>query len=147
MHLVLNRQRGASAAYEDDFGSETRPRRLGTEWLTAASKRSFRPPFDVYETADHIAIKVEISGMREEDFAISLDGQTLRIAGRRDDYSGDKRSYQRMEINYGDFELDIRLPTLVDGSGIDASYERGFLLVRIPQRALRHQVPINGTGR
>ncbi|MGQ9683245.1 MAG: Hsp20/alpha crystallin family protein [Anaerolineae bacterium] len=146
MHLVLNRQRGANPAYEDDSVSGMRPRRLGAEWLTAASRRTFRPPFDVYETEDHIAIKVEISGMREEDFAISLDGQTLRIAGRRDD-SGDKRSYQRMEINYGDFELDIRLPTLIDGSGIDASYERGFLLVRIPQRAMRHQVPINGTGR
>ena len=144
---LVDRRRSANPAYEDEFSSSgLRARRLGAEWLTTANRRAFRPPFVVYETEEHITIKVEIPGMREEEIAISLDGQTLRISGHRDD-AGEKRSYQRMEINYGDFELDIRLPALVDGSGIEACYERGFLLVRIPRQALRRQVPINGSGR
>ncbi|MDI7277728.1 MAG: Hsp20/alpha crystallin family protein, partial [Anaerolineae bacterium] len=103
------------------------------EWVLSSNRRAFRPAFDVYETDRHIVIKVEIAGMREEDFDISLEGQVLRIGGVRGD-SDDKLAYQHMEINYGEFRLDIRLPFAVDQASIEAFYERGFLSVFVPRQ-------------
>ncbi len=115
----------------------------GVEWMLRATRRAFRPPFDVYETDQHIVIRVEIAGMREEDFSISLDGRVLRISGMRDDSEG-KLAYQRMEISYGEFRLDIRLPYQVDEAEIEASYDRGFLSVQVPRQPARRQVPVTG---
>jgi HSP20 family molecular chaperone IbpA len=115
------------------------------EWILSSNRRAFRPAFDVYETDRHIVIKVEIAGMREEDFDISLDGQVLHIGGVRGD-SGDKLAYQHMEINYGEFRLDIRLPFAVDQSSIEAFYERGFLSVLVPRQPESRRVPITGAN-
>jgi HSP20 family molecular chaperone IbpA len=38
-----------------------------------------------------------------------------------------------MEINYGDFALEVRLPVPVDRDRIDASYTDGFLKVVLPK--------------
>lgn len=134
-----------SPSFEDEFAGSLGARRLAVEWTLTSSRRTFRPPFDVYETDGHIVIKVEVAGMREEEFSISVDGQFLKISGTRGDPT-DKVSYHRMEINYGDFRLDIRLPSAVDQTAIEASYDRGFLSVCVPRRAQQRRVPITGTG-
>ncbi|HOG46971.1 MAG TPA: Hsp20/alpha crystallin family protein [Anaerolineae bacterium] len=115
--------------------------RADMEWALSSNRQAFRPPFDVFETDESIVIRVEIAGMREEDFDISLDGHVLHIGGSRGDSSG-KLAYQRMEINYGEFRLDIRLPRLVALSEIEASYEKGFLSVSVPRQPQRRRIPI-----
>lgn len=111
------------------------------EWALASNRHTFRPPFDVFETGEHIVIRVEIAGMREEDFRISLDGLVLRIEGSRGD-AAEKLAYQRMEINYGAFRLAVRLPHPVSQSEIEASYDKGFLSVRVPRQPQRRRIPI-----
>ncbi len=132
----------AGPAFEDEFADSMALRRLHGEWLLGAHPRTFRPPFDVYETDCHIVIKVEIAGMREEDFDIGLDGRILSISGIRRDSTG-KLAYQRMEINYGEFRLDIRLPYVVDETEIDASYDKGFLSVSVPRKPLQRHIPVS----
>ncbi len=132
---------GALSSYGDDLLQSLGAGQANTEWTLPASRRVFRPPFDIFETDEQIVVKVEIAGMREEDFAISLDGYVLHIGGRRGDSAG-KLAYERMEINYGEFRLDIRLPHLVDQSEIDASYDRGFLSVHVPRQPHRRRIPI-----
>ncbi len=137
---VVRWGRGRSP-YEDEFLEPLRARSHSTEWTLPSGRRVFRPPCDVFETDEQIVVKVEIAGMREEDFSISLDGYVLRIGGTRGDSAG-KLAYERMEINYGEFRLDIRLPHMVELSQIDATYEKGFLLVRVPRRPQRRRIPI-----
>jgi HSP20 family protein len=132
-------------SFDGEFAGSLGSRRLPAEWGLATNQRAFRPPFDVYETDGYIVIKVEIAGMREEDFAIAVDGRILHIGGVRDD-SADKLAYQRMEINYGEFQLDIRLPAEVDRDAIEAAYDRGFLSVRVPRHPRQRRVPIKGAG-
>jgi HSP20 family protein len=132
-------------SFEDEFVGSLGARRLPMEWMLASNRRTFRPPFDVYETDGHIVIKVEIAGMREDEFGISVDEHVLRISGTRGD-SGGKLAYQRMEINYGEFRLEIRLPAEVDEEAIEASYDRGFLSVRVPRRSMQRRIPITGAG-
>ena len=112
----------------------------GQRWMPTGQQQIWRPPTDVYETDTGIVVKVEIAGMQEEDFAISLDSRRLIISGVRHDPAA-KVGYQQMEIMYGHFETDVHVPGAIDQDGIEATYQNGFLSVSLPKAAPR-QVPI-----
>src|SRR4030042_6585533 len=90
----------------------------GHRWLLTRQHKVWRPPTDVYETDSHVIVKVEIAGMREEDFSISLNAQTLLISGVRAD-PAEKLAYQQMEIPYGQFETEVYIPWTVDEDAIN----------------------------
>lgn len=102
--------------------------------------RLWRPPTDVYETQDQVIVKVEVPGMAEGDFEIALDDGCLVISGNRPDTPG-KLVYHNIEIRYGAFRSEVRIDWQVDSSAIEATYERGFLLVSIP-KAKQHRIPV-----
>jgi HSP20 family protein len=106
-------------------------------WLSGGRQKAWRPLTDVYETDEDVIVKVEIAGMSEEDFTISLSNRSLRISGaRRDpDY---KLAYQQLEIPYGHFCAEVFLPYAVAYEEIRASYESGFLTVVLPKAKTRH---------
>jgi len=115
--------------------------------LDTLSGSVWRPPTDVYETERHILIKMEIAGMRQEDFQLRLDGNVLTIRGRRVDlYRDRKGSFRQMEINYGPFEVVVRLPQPVDASSIRALYKEGFLEILVPKTGPRvREISIEST--
>jgi HSP20 family protein len=94
--------------------------------------RAWRPPTDVYETDAEFAVLVEVAGMHGIEIAVTLDEQLLRIRGQRPETRG-ARAYHQMEINYGDFVVEVRLPVPIDRERIDASYSDGFLRVTLPK--------------
>jgi HSP20 family protein len=114
----------------------------GQRWISTRQQKTWRPPTDVYETDDCVVVKVEIAGMAEEDFAVSLDGRRLVISGVRRDPAA-KLGYQQMEIQYGHFETDVHLSRAIEEDKIEATYRNGFLGVRLP-KAKPHQVPVLG---
>jgi HSP20 family protein len=85
-------------------------------------------------------VTVEIAGMEENDFFISLDARRLIIGGVRRDPAA-KLGYQQMEIMYGQFETDVHVPGSIDEDRIEATYQNGFLSVSLPKAEPR-QVPI-----
>jgi HSP20 family protein len=99
---------------------------------TARQQRNWRPSTDVYETEDALIVKVEIAGMAEQDFGVSLSNRTLSIMGVRRDPEC-KLSYQQLEIPYGHFCTEVFLPYAVDRNEIRATYENGFLTVLLPK--------------
>lgn len=101
-------------------------------WVAARQHKAWRPPTDVYETDDCVVVKVEIAGMEDEDFGISLDGKQLIISGMRRDPAS-KLGFQQMEILYGHFETDVHLARAIEEDKIEASYQNGFLVVRLPK--------------
>ena len=112
----------------------------GQRWVSCRQAQTWCPPTDVYETDEHVVVKVEIAGVHGEDLAISLDGKRLTIGGVRHDPAA-KLAYQQMEIAYGQFESHVHLPRAVDIEQIEATYKDGFLIVRLP-KAKPHQVPV-----
>ena len=111
------------------------------DWLSSSPRRVWRPPTDVYETDGRVVVKVEIAGMREDDFVISYADRRLVIAGCRRDPVG-KLIYQNMEIRYGEFRTEVRIGWALDESAIEATYDGGFLFVFLPKQALRHRIPV-----
>mgnify|MGYP001096134822 CR=1 FL=1 len=100
--------------------------------VTAHQQRNWRPPTDVYETEASLVVKVEIAGMSEKDFSVSLSNRTLTISGVRRDPDS-KLSYQQLEIPYGHFSTEVFLPYSVERNEIGATYENGFLTVTLPK--------------
>jgi HSP20 family protein len=94
---------------------------------------TWRPPTDVFETPEAIVVRVEIAGMRTDDFHLSLEAQTLVISGiRRDPDPG--AAYHRLEIPFGQFQVTVVLPAPVEESQVEAEYRDGFLRIRLPKR-------------
>ncbi|GAB4547010.1 MAG: hypothetical protein Fur002_22620 [Anaerolineales bacterium] len=96
------------------------------------------PPTDEYETEDAYIVRVEIAGMREEDFEVAIENHTLYISGNRPDHAG-RRAYHQMEIRFGKFSTAIPLPGLVDVETSRAEYRDGFLTVTLPKVNSSHK--------
>jgi HSP20 family molecular chaperone IbpA len=109
-------------------------------WFTLHQQKIWRPPTDVYETDDSVIVKVEIAGMSESDFSISLSNRNLSVSGTRSDPVC-KRAYQQLEIPCGHFRTEVFLPYAIDYDDISATYENGFLTVVLP-KVKAHQVQI-----
>jgi len=90
------------------------------------------PPTDVYETDDAYAVRVEIAGMREDDFEVVVENNTLLISGNRPDIP-ERRAYHQMEIRFGKFATAIGLPGPVDIDHAVAQYADGFLTISLPK--------------
>ncbi|MCE7904837.1 MAG: Hsp20/alpha crystallin family protein [Anaerolineae bacterium CFX3] len=99
-------------------------------WTTRSSVWS--PPTDVYETDEAYVVRVEVAGMRESAFEITLEGEFLQVSGVRPDVSG-RRAYQQMEIRFGHFSAAVGLPEPVDADSSRAEYADGFLTITLPK--------------
>ena len=98
------------------------------------------PPTDEYETETAYVVRVEIAGMREEDFEVLLENDTLLISGSRSDVP-DRRAYQQMEIRFGKFTTSVNIPGPVDVEQAHAEYKDGFLTVVLP-KATPNQIKV-----
>lgn len=101
-------------------------------WQVQVRAGVWSPPTDVYETENDYVVRVEIAGMREEDFEITIDDKFLLISGTRPDVP-ERRAYQQMEIRFGKFETAVGLPGPMDLDESHADYTEGFLTVTMPK--------------
>ncbi len=99
------------------------------------SRRLWRPPTDVFETENEVVVLIEIAGMRQKDFSITLSDDILTVKGERNEKTEpSKTGYRNKEINFGMFERNIYLPENLDPEDINASYKEGFLEVIIRKK-------------
>ena len=92
----------------------------------------WRPATDVFETEESIVVRVEIAGVREEDFSISLKGNQLTVRGNRPDVL-ERRAYYQLEISFGEFLTEVDLPGPVLSDHVTAEYIDGFLRLVFPK--------------
>ncbi|MCE9647395.1 MAG: Hsp20/alpha crystallin family protein [Chloroflexi bacterium] len=93
---------------------------------------TWSPPTDQYETEETYVVRMEIAGMQEDDFEVSLENNILHISGERLD-PPERRAYQQMEIRFGKFASAVRLPGPVSIDQTYAEYKNGFLIVVLPK--------------
>lgn len=75
------------------------------------SATCWEPPVDVYETEDEFWIVAALPGVEADDFSLSIEGSVLRMTGqRRLPGVAREAAIHRLEIPYGRFERNIRLP-------------------------------------
>lgn len=95
----------------------------------------WHPPTDVYETDDSVVIMIEIAGLKQNEYELTLANRVLIVSGRRRD-PAEKLAYHQMEIRYGEFRVQVFLPWPLAGKdrSIEATYEEGFLRIALPKR-------------
>lgn len=101
-------------------------------WQAGLRSYAWSPPTDVYETEASFVVRLEVAGMRESDFNIEVNENTLVISGTRFD-ARERRAYRQMEIRYGEFSAGVALPPGLDLQHAEADYEDGFLVVIFPK--------------
>ena len=100
--------------------------------------RRWVPPMDLVEADDHFVLKADLPGLSESDVAIEVQDGTLRISGeRKAEREQSERGWYRIERSFGSFSRSLSLPDGVDADGIEASFDKGVLQVRIPKPAER----------
>src|SRR5215213_4028880 len=95
-------------------------------------RSTWSPPTDVYETENSCVIKLEIAGMKDEDFEVGFENNILMISGNRPDLN-ERRAYHQMEIRFGKFEIAVEIPVVVDLEKALAEYKDGFLVILLPK--------------
>jgi HSP20 family protein len=108
---------------------------------TMISRRFWEPKVDVIEDSSGFVLKAEIAGIRGEDIQLVYIAERhsilLRGVRREEDFPDSSRTgiYQ-LEIYYGEFEREIKLPEIaVEPDGIKAHYRNGFLMIIVPKSA------------
>lgn len=90
------------------------------------------PPTDAYETDEAYIVRMEIAGMREEDFEVTLENDNLLIMGSRSD-PPERRAYHQMEIRFGKFATAVSLSGPLSVDQAKAEYKNGFLTITLPK--------------
>jgi HSP20 family protein len=137
--LLENRPVRAIYCFSDE--SQNQPSD-NQRWRIAARPHVWRPSTDVLEMDEALVVRVEIAGMRDGEFSITLEDRSLLIKGTRPVVS-ECRAFHQMEIPYGEFCTEVDLPFPIDSLGIEAVYQDGFLKIWMP-KTKPHKIPVEG---
>jgi HSP20 family protein len=114
---------------------------ISTSYRRWTSRTQYwQPPTDVFETDVAIVVQMEIAGMQNAEFTISIDKRLLTISGIRPGVA-EHGAYYQMEISSGEFLSMIELPSAVVYDKVEAVYQDGFLRIILP-KALPSRVDV-----
>ena len=118
--------------------------------MSRGSQPFFAPLLDVVERADAYLITAELPGVDPAQTEISFENNTLVLRGTKapslvPQENEEIRVYSAERVS-GSFERAIRLPEYVEGDKIEASYDRGVLMITVPkaQAARPRKIEIKG---
>lgn len=104
----------------------------------------FRPQVDVSASEKDYEIVLDVPGMKEDELAIEVQGESLVIRGeKREDKETKDKHFYRVERSYGTFQRTLALPDDANAEEISAKLKDGVLTLNI----LRNKVPENKNTR
>jgi HSP20 family protein len=94
----------------------------------------FTPAVDVYYLGDppRAVVRAELAGVDPDEVALEIRARELILSGVRGAERADRRSYQQLEIETGQFRRVIALGVDVDADRARATYTNGMLTVELP---------------
>ena len=107
---------------------------LGERASTAAGGETDYPPLDIYETAGHFSVEVEIPGVDIADLEVSVASGMLFVEGVKEEvFEHGRVNFLCMERTFGFFRRVVPLPHPIDPTRIKAVYRLGILAISIPK--------------
>jgi HSP20 family protein len=86
--------------------------------------RRVRPIVDVFESDAEYLLNVELPGVKNDDVALTLEQDTVRLEATR-------RSFVTEPVVY---DRSFALPDVVDRDQVNAQLKDGVLLLKLPKR-------------
>jgi HSP20 family molecular chaperone IbpA len=87
-------------------------------------------PVDIFETEDGIRFEVAAVGLDKEDISIIVEGDQLRITYEKPNLDEETPIYRG--IKRSSFNLTWKISTKFDLSKLDASLDKGLLVLTVP---------------
>ena len=92
------------------------------------------PALDFTETPEGYRVQLEVPGVKQEELDVTVEGNVLTIAGKRDVQEERKtETVHHVERRYGSFSRSVTLPAGVKSDAITAKYQEGVLELLIPK--------------
>ena len=97
--------------------------------------QDWQPPINMFESEKEFWIELELAGMEKELIKVVFEDGVVSISGTR------KRGIQtqgyvccQLEMEYGIFQRFVRFDTPIEGTKIEAHYDKGILDIRVPKK-------------
>ncbi len=98
------------------------------------SNVNWSPSVDLEETKNDYIIHAELPGMNKKDIDIAVENDVLTISGEKKERVQTKESNCLIsEIASGNFSRSFRLPAQINADKIEAKWDNGLLIVKIPK--------------
>lgn len=100
---------------------------------SSSSEVDRNPTIDVYEQRGNIIAKMVLLGMNPDNLDVSVDEDSLRISGwRQEEKETKNKDYTNKVVHSESFTRAVDLPKIVDASKATAEYKDGLLQVTMP---------------
>jgi HSP20 family protein len=95
------------------------------------------PAINVYRCPDRFIICLDLAGVERQHLSVQAEPRRVRISGHRSPPEPRLNSPQpvqvlAMEIDYGHFEREVRLPETIDAPRASAEQRDGWLWIHLP---------------
>lgn len=88
---------------------------------------------DVIDAGDAYELKANLPGFKKEDISVNVDDGLLTLKAERNcEENVERPNYVRRELFHGSYSRCFDLDG-IDSDGIEASYEDGVLLLKLPK--------------
>ena len=102
------------------------------------------PPVDIYENNDEFIIYMELPGVDPSKIDVVADQHAVTISGDRPAPSFDNTTcIHQLEIEHGEFQRTITLPTPIAPLATHSAYKKGYLKVTLPKQKKQTKIKVN----
>jgi HSP20 family protein len=121
-----------------------------SRWFGDFSPAAFQPQVDVVDEGKTLRVTAELPGMDAKDVTLSISDGALTIKGEKHtDKTTQEEGCYRTERAYGMFQRVIPLPSDVKDEGVEATFDKGVLTVRVPKPPTSEkkvkEIPVSST--
>ena len=95
--------------------------------------RCFVPRTDIYEVEDEIILALDMPGINENAFEITLEKNILNVKGYAQIEDPDEFTLTLAEYETGDYERSFRVSDEIAKDKIEAVYKDGVLRLTLPK--------------
>jgi HSP20 family protein len=108
---------------------------------------AFLPPADVYESAVEVVIRMELPGVRENEVAVFVQGETIEVIGEKKQAPcGSEASFLCLERTFGKFRRAFEVTGCLNMGLVKAVLKGGVLMLCIPKceerRGMRRRIKV-----
>lgn len=109
------------------FGGQAKSR----EWKEVFQNHFSRPPANVKEEDGYFELHLIAPGFEKSDFTIAIIDNKISISVSKEEKIRD--NWKRQEFIPSDFVREFELNEKIDKSNIEATYNKGILIVKLPK--------------
>jgi HSP20 family protein len=123
------------AAGSQTHGQQAASAATASRSAAAASSSATTPAINVWADEENLYVESELPGLEVSDVELFVTGRQLMFRGERKPPVVDKGVWHRQERPHGKFQRTLELPMDVDVNSVEAQFQNGVLLVKLPKHA------------